>query len=85
MCFFNLLTIIKHGAIIKNKEEFHGKHNKCCARERVQKSGGVAIARNKYCNVLTRTVQYMMNESRESEDSAISKPGERGGNAQPSQ
>ena len=40
---------------------------------------------NKYCNVLTRTVQYMMNESRESEDSAISKPGERGGNAQPSQ
>jgi hypothetical protein len=29
----------------------------------------------KYCNVLTRTVQYMMNESRESEGSALSTPG----------
>jgi len=45
MCFFNLLTVIRHGTIIKNKEEFHGNHNKCCARERVQKCGGVAIAK----------------------------------------
>jgi hypothetical protein len=32
---------------------------------------------NTYCNVLTRTVQYMMNEIRESEGSALSTP--RGG------
>jgi len=45
VCFFNLLTVIKHGTIINSKEEFQGTHHKCFARERVQKCVGVAIAK----------------------------------------
>jgi hypothetical protein len=45
MCFGNLLNVIKHGTIINSKEWFHGKHYKCCDRERRQKFGGVSIAK----------------------------------------
>jgi hypothetical protein len=31
--------------LINSKEDFHGKHRKCCARERGQKYVGVSIAK----------------------------------------